>query len=118
MNIGQRSITASDPPYVIAEIGVNHDGSPMRARSLIEAAKAAGADAVKFQYFTGSALMSRAARLAAYQREAGARDPMEMLKALELPIDALGELVETAHAANLHAIVTLFSLEHVAPLSA
>jgi N,N'-diacetyllegionaminate synthase len=49
--IGGRSIGPEDPPYCIAEVGINHNGELPLARRMIEAAKAAGADAVKFQTF-------------------------------------------------------------------
>ena len=56
MNLNQRAVQIGDsfigdgwPIYVIAEIGINHNGSMDIARRLIEGAKRAGADAVKFQ---------------------------------------------------------------------
>lgn len=115
MNIGGRAIGAGEPVYVIAEIGVNHDGSVERALELTEAAAAAGADAVKLQYFETDRLMSKAAKLAAYQRDAGETDPIEMLRRLELSLDGCARVIERAHALGVHAIVTLFSLETVGP---
>ncbi|MBL9000163.1 MAG: N-acetylneuraminate synthase family protein [Phycisphaerae bacterium] len=111
MNIGDTRIGAR--PYIIAELGVNHDGSEERALELTRAAADAGADAVKLQYFEADRLMSRAAKLAAYQKAAGERDPVEMLRRLELPIEAMGRVADLAHELGLHAIVTVFSLEHV-----
>lgn len=114
MNIAGRQIGPDRPVYVIAEIGVNHDGSAARALELVDAAADAGADAVKFQCFQTDRLMSRASKLAAYQKAAGETDPVEMLRRLELSIDDLGRCAERAHERGIHAIVTVFSLELVA----
>jgi len=49
IKIGARSISASHPPFVIAEIGINHEGSMAKAKRMIRDAKKAGAECVKFQ---------------------------------------------------------------------
>lgn len=113
MNISDRAIGQGHPPYVIAEIGVNHDGDPARALELTNAAADAGAHAVKLQYFETDRLMSRAAKLAAYQKAAGETDPLAMLRRLELPLDAMAQVIDRAHARGIHAIVTVFSVELV-----
>ena len=64
MKIGERLIDPSQPPYIIAELGVNHDGSIEAALSLVESAHGAGADAVKLQWFETDRLLRRQARLA------------------------------------------------------
>ena len=103
------------PPYIIAELGVNHDGSVDRAMELVTAAKQAGADAIKLQLFETDRLLSKAAKLAAYQVDSGADDPFKMLRSLELSVDQMAPIVKSAHEHNLHAIVTVFSVELVEP---
>jgi len=113
MQIGDRQIGLDHPPYIIAEIGVNHDGELSRALELTDAAADVGADAVKLQFFETDRLMSKAAKLAAYQKNAGETDPIEMLRRLELNIDEMAQVVDRAHKRGIHAVVTVFSTELV-----
>lgn len=59
VRIGGRTINRRSRPYIIAEIGVNHEGSMDQARRLVELACSGGADAVKFQSYTAETLASR-----------------------------------------------------------
>ena len=110
ITLGGRRIAAGSDPFIIAEIGVNHDGDIARARELLRAAKSAGADAAKFQMFDADMLLSRDAVLAAYQRERGARDPRELLRGLQIDPEPLGWLAEECIAVGIAPMVTVFSL--------
>ncbi|MFA6290434.1 MAG: N-acetylneuraminate synthase [Victivallales bacterium] len=72
--------------FIIAEIGVNHNGSLSMARKLVDSAKKCGADAVKFQTFTADSVVTRTAVKAAYQKRntSSSESQYEMLKKLEL----------------------------------
>lgn len=100
-------------PYIIAELGVNHDGDPVRALALAHAAAKAGANAIKLQYFQSAQLMSAASTPALYQSAAGEHNPHAMLDRLSLTIEQMAPVVHAAHRAGLHAIVTIFSVSLV-----
>jgi N-acetylneuraminate synthase len=59
IHLGSRVVGAGDTPYVIAEIGVNHEGSLETAKRLIDLAKHGGADAAKFQTYKAETLASK-----------------------------------------------------------
>lgn len=86
INIGAKRIGEGYPVFIIAEAGVNHNGSIALARRLVDAAAASGADAVKFQSFKTELLIRRDAPKAKYQdRNIGVRkSQFAMLKELEL----------------------------------
>ena len=113
LDLGDRIIGHDHPTYIIAEIGVNHDGDPLTAQRLIRAAADAGADAVKLQWFSAESLIGHDAPLAEYQRASGESSSFEMLGRLELDEHAYADLLDLAHTLGLHAIVTVFSPELV-----
>ena len=86
VEIAGRWIGPGHPPYLIAEAGVNHNGNMDMAMVLVDAAAAAGADAVKFQTFSAERLVTRQAPKAKYQLETTSQSESqyEMLKKLEL----------------------------------
>jgi len=68
ITIGERVIGSGKPVLIIAEAGVNHNGSLEMAKRLVDAAEKAGADAVKFQTFKADKVVSPHAPKAAYQK--------------------------------------------------
>lgn len=109
VSIGGRLVGPGQPVYVIAEAGVNHNGDPRLARELVIAAAAAGADAVKFQTWDTSKLVTPEAPLAAYQAAnvgADATSQYDMLKKLELSGDTLRGLIALAERAGIQFLST------------
>ena len=62
IKLGSTELTRASPPYVIAEIGVNHEGSMETAKKLIELAKEGGANCAKFQTYKANKLASKCAK--------------------------------------------------------
>lgn len=94
IKIAGRTIGEGQPCFIIAEAGVNHNGDIKLARQLIDAAKQAGADAVKFQTFTADRVVTRYAEKADYQEKTTKKEESqyEMLNKLELSEEAHQEL--------------------------
>lgn len=99
--------------FIIAEAGVNHNGSLKYAKKLVDAAVEAGADAVKFQTFKAENLVCKTAEKASYQLETTDREEsqFEMLKRLELSMDMHKELIEYCNQKNIQFLSTPFDVE-------
>lgn len=105
--------------YIIAEAGVNHNGSFDLACRLVDAAKAAGADCIKFQTFRAQNLVSRNAGKADYQKATtGDGSQADMLTKLELSYDAFSRLKQYCEEVGITFLSTPFDLESVAFLDA
>lgn len=98
---------------IIAEAGVNHNGSLETAKKLIDAAVDAGADYVKFQTFKANKLVTKTAKRAEYQDvNTGDKDSQyEMLKKLELSENMHEELIKYCNSKSIKFLSTGFDLD-------
>jgi N,N'-diacetyllegionaminate synthase len=96
-------------PYVIAEAGVNHNGSLPIAIQLVDAAVEANADAVKFQSFSAKRLVREKTELVPYQI-GSASDHFELLKALELSERDQAEIANYAKSVGVQFLSTPYSV--------
>lgn len=95
---------------VIAELGVNHDGSVLRALDLVTTAANCGADAVKLQIFRANTLMHASSSFAEYQKQrVKAETPMEMLRKYELSIGDVRRVVQRIRELKMTPLATPFS---------
>jgi N,N'-diacetyllegionaminate synthase len=97
--IGERGVGIDEAVYVIAEAGSNHNRDLGLAKELIDVAADAGADAVKFQTYTGSGLY--AAETPRFEYLEDERSPRELLDAIALPREWQPELAEHARARRI-----------------
>lgn len=99
--------------FIIAEAGVNHNGSMETAKRLVDEAAKAGADAVKFQTFKTENLVCRNARKAAYQMQTTKQEESQfaMLKKLELTPDMHEELMSYCRQKHIMFLSTPFDIE-------
>jgi sialic acid synthase SpsE len=96
--ISGRQVGGGAPCYIIAEAGANHNRDLGRARELIDVAAASGADAVKFQVYSGRALYSTKTPRFAYLKHLADKDTHQVLEDAELPREWLPELANHAAA--------------------
>ena len=100
---------------IIAEAGVNHNGSLESAKKLIDVAKEAGADYVKFQTFKAETLVTQTADKADYQKELTGEDEtqFQMIKKLELNREAHVELIEYCKSKKIKFLSTPFDIDSI-----
>ncbi len=100
--------------FIIAEAGVNHNGSVKTAKKLIDAAKEVGADAVKFQTFKTDSIVTKEAPKAEYQKTSAHKSSQyEMIRKLELSADEFMELSEYADSKGIIFLSSPFDVESV-----
>jgi N,N'-diacetyllegionaminate synthase len=99
--------------YIIAEAGVNHNGSLEIAKALVDAAADAGANAVKFQTFKADELVTQAAAKADYQKQScdASESQHAMLRRLELTDEAHRALIDHCRARGIQFLSTAFDPE-------
>ena len=114
IQIDQRAIGPGNAPFIIAEIGVNHDGSLQKALQLVAAASACGADAVKLQIFRAQALLHPSAAVAKYQKAGTTADnPFDFLKQFELSQEDTRRVVQRIREMKMLPLATPFSLADI-----
>ena len=103
--VGERKIGQGEPTFVIAEAGINHNGSVKRAKRLIEAAAEAGADAVKFQKRNLAELYQKNILDNPNREEQKYQYLIPLLKEFQLPDEAYEEMERYADAAGIMFLV-------------
>jgi N,N'-diacetyllegionaminate synthase len=114
--IAGRVVGADGPCYVIAEAGANHNRDIGTARELIDVAREAGADAVKFQVYSGRALYSSKTPRFGHLEGAAGKPVAELLEDVALPRAWIGELADHARARDIEFFATPFDADAVAEL--
>lgn len=105
-----------DKVLIIAEAGVNHNGSLEIAKRLVDEASSAGVDIIKFQTFKAEKLVSKAAKQAEYQKKnigKGEETQYAMLKKLELSDKQHEELISYCKSKNIRFFSTAFDMDSI-----
>jgi sialic acid synthase SpsE len=106
ISVAGRRIAEDIPPFVIAEIGINHGGSPDRALALVDAAAAAGAHSVKLQTIVADELVAASCPAPSHVK---AENLVEFFRQFELDEAAHHAVAERASLRGLKVISTPFS---------
>ena len=110
ITIRGRRVSADVPPFVIAELGINHEGSLARALALVEAAARAGAHAIKLQTIVAEELVAPSCPAPAHVE---APSMVEFFRQFELDESAHREIAEHARRLDLRVMSTPFSEQAV-----
>ena len=117
MNFDFKSISSnrSAPVYLIAEVGVNHNGNLGLAKSMVRSAAECGAHAVKFQTFTAEGLVTRGTPKVEYQKSTTSdqESHYEMIKNLEMPESFYPELIELCNELKVDFLSTPYDVQSV-----
>jgi len=105
--------------FIIAEAGVNHNGSLELAKKLIDVAVEANVNAVKFQTFKAENVLSKHAQKADYQKQTTDADEsqFDMIKKLELDVTTHNELIAYCNEKNIMFLSTPFDLDSISLLN-
>jgi N,N'-diacetyllegionaminate synthase len=105
--------------FIIAEAGVNHNGSLELAKKMVDAAKEAGADCIKFQTFKSEKIVSKSAAKANYQKQQTSNEETqyEMLRKLELSYEEFIQLNAYCKSVDINFMSTPFDMESIEFLS-
>lgn len=106
-------ISKEKPCFIIAEAGVNHNGDINLAKELVDLAKDAGADAVKFQTFKAENLVTLKGKKADYQYRSKEETQYQMLKTLELSFDEFYELKRYCDNKKIEFFSTPYDIKSV-----
>lgn len=101
--------------FIIAEAGVNHNGSIELAKKMVDAAKESCVDAVKFQTFKAERVVSKKAEKAQYQKDTTneSESQFEMLRKLELDVEAHKELIAYCEKKSIMFLSTPFDHDSI-----
>jgi N,N'-diacetyllegionaminate synthase len=105
--------------FIIAEAGVNHNGSVELAKQLIDVASDSGADAVKFQTFKAENLVAKNTQKAEYQKQTtdASESQFDMIKKLELDMETHKELIAYCQKKDIMFLSTPFDHDSISLLS-
>jgi N,N'-diacetyllegionaminate synthase len=115
ISVGNHKISRKSPVFIIAEVGVNHNGDVNLATKMIKEAARCGADCVKFQTFKAERVALRDAPKAEYQLKVtdSKESQIDMLRSLELPFDDYKKIIDCCHQEGVVFMSTPYNVEDV-----